>query len=135
MHRLQIHTIDAFFMQMAQSFSLELGMTPPWQILEEGSAESNRLRADAIAGVLRQESVEDLLTLVHQIAPKGESKRSLDSTLVGSVNSAYRLFSTIRTQGMGFSGRSHASARTRAGRDTKCAGMLSRNKKVRQRSD
>lgn len=92
MHRLQIQTIDAFFMQMAKSFSLELGMTPGWQVLEEGGPESNMLREQAIAGVLRQESLEDLLTLVYQIAPKGEAKRSLDQTLQGSVSQAYRLF-------------------------------------------
>lgn len=92
MHRLQIHTIDAFFMQMAKSFSLELGMTPGWQVLEEGGAESNSMRGNAIASVLRQESLEDLLTLIHQITPKGVAKRSLEHTLVGSVNNAYRLF-------------------------------------------
>ncbi len=92
MHRLQIHTIDAFFMQMAMSFSLELGMTPGWQVLEEGGPESNAMRQEAISGVLRQESLDDLLTLVHQIAPKGEAKRSLDRTLQGSVSQAYRLF-------------------------------------------
>ena len=92
MHRLQIHTIDAFFMQMALSFSLELGMTPGWQILEEGGPESNTLRNEAIAGILRQETLEDLLVLVHQMSPKGEVKRSLDGMLRSRVNDAYRLF-------------------------------------------
>ena len=92
MHRLRIFTIDAFFMQMALSFSLELGMTPGWQILEEGGPESNQLRGEAIAGVLRQESLDDLLVLVHQLSPKGENKRSLDAMLRGRVNDAYRLF-------------------------------------------
>ena len=92
MHRLQIHTIDAFFMQMALSFSLELGMTPGWQILEEGGPESNALRNEAIAGILRQETLEDLLVLVHQMSPKGEAKRSLDGMLRSRVNDAYRLF-------------------------------------------
>ncbi len=92
MHRLQIHTIDAFFMQMALSFSLELGMTPGWTILEEGGPESNSLRNEAIAGILRQESLEDLLVLVHQLSPKGEMKRGLEGLLIGRVNDAYRLF-------------------------------------------
>lgn len=92
MHRLRIYTIDAFFMQMAMSFSLELGMTPGWDVLEEGGPESNRLRNEAIAGVLRSESLEDLLVLVHQLSPKGENKRSLDKMLTDRVGDAYRLF-------------------------------------------
>ena len=92
MHRLQIHTIDAFFMQMAMSFSLELGMTPGWSILEEGGPESNTLRNEAIAGILREESLEDLLVLVHQLSPKGEMRRGLEGMLIGRVNDAYRLF-------------------------------------------
>ena len=92
LHRLRIYTIDAFFMQMALSFSLELGMTPGWQILEEGGPESNTLRREAISGVLRQESLEDLLVLVHQLSPKGEAKRGLDAMLRGRVDDAYRLF-------------------------------------------
>lgn len=92
MHRLRIYTLDAFFMQMAMSFSLELGMTPGWQILEEGGPESNALRNDAIAGVLRQESLEDLLVLVYQLSRKGEVKRGLDAMLKASVMDAYRLF-------------------------------------------
>ena len=92
MHRLQIHTIDAFFMQMATSFSLELGMTPGWSILEEGGPEANALRNEAIAGILRGESLEELLVLVHQLSPKGEMKRGLERMLIGRVSDAYRLF-------------------------------------------
>lgn len=92
MHRLRIYTIDAFFMQTALSFSLELGMTPGWQVLEEGGPESESLRREAIAGVLRQESLDDLLVLIHQLTPKGEHKRSLESTLQGRISAAYQLF-------------------------------------------
>lgn len=92
MHRLRIYTIDAFFMQTAMSFSLELGMTPGWQILEEGGAESESLRREAVTGVLRQESLDDLLVLVHQLAPKGEHKRGLESLLQNRISDAYQLF-------------------------------------------
>lgn len=91
MHRLRIYTIDAFFMQVALSFSLELGLTPGWDIIEEGP-ESNTLRDEAIAGILRDEVFEDLLVLLHQLAPKGEAKRGLDSMLKDRVREAYRLF-------------------------------------------
>ena len=35
MHRLNIGTIDSFFVKTAQSFSDSLGMTPGWSILDE----------------------------------------------------------------------------------------------------
>ena len=90
-HRLRIYTLDAFFMQLATSFSLELGLTPGWQILQDPT-EASMLKSEGIGEVLRHEDTGDLLTLVHQLTPKGTAKRSLGALLEGQVNDAYSLF-------------------------------------------
>ncbi len=54
LHRLQIGTLDSFFVQMAGSFSLELGLPLGWRIIE--SLEDHRLRADAIQASLGESS-------------------------------------------------------------------------------
>ena len=54
LHRLRVSTLDSFFVQIAQSFSLELGLPPGWEIAEEIADQA--LRAEAIRTVLQNES-------------------------------------------------------------------------------
>ncbi len=90
LHRLRISTLDAFFVQLARSFSLELGLPPGWQIIDEH--EELALRDEAIAAVLRSGKQQHILSLVHQLVPKGEAKRGVAQILRESVDSAYHLF-------------------------------------------
>ena len=53
LHRLRVSTLDSFFVQIAQSFSLELGLPPGWAIAEEIADQA--LRAEAIRTVLQSE--------------------------------------------------------------------------------
>ena len=45
LHRMRIETLDAYFAQLARSFSLEIGLPPSWEILEE--VQDQRLRREA----------------------------------------------------------------------------------------
>lgn len=89
LHRLRIGTLDSFFVQMAGHFSLELGMHPGWQIVEE--LYDRRLRSKAIQEVLRRESTTDLVTLM-QLLSKGEVVRTVTSQIRGVVDPLYDLY-------------------------------------------
>ena len=52
LHRLRVSTLDSFFVQIAQSFSLELGLPAGWEIAEEIADQV--LRAEAIRTVLQE---------------------------------------------------------------------------------
>ena len=73
LHRLRVGTLDSFFIQIARSFSLELGLPPGWQIVDE--IDDRRLRAEAIRAVLESQSTQDTLRLMHLLS-KGEAARS-----------------------------------------------------------
>ena len=89
LHRLRIATLDAFFVQIAQSFSLELGLPPFWQVMEE--LIDARLRGVAIESLLRDGEKQELLTLVHLLT-KGEAQRNVSQLLRDTVNDLYELF-------------------------------------------
>ena len=93
LHRIRVGTLDSFFGQVAQSFSLEVGLPPRWQIAD-----------DVRHAALRQKSIEMLLgndeptaqeetplALVHLLS-KGEAKRGVNEMLLRTVHDAYSLF-------------------------------------------
>ena len=71
LHRLRVSTLDAFFAQLAGSFSLELGLPPGWRIVEE--LHDAYLRSEAIEVMLSSNSSRDVEQLVHLMA-KGEAQ-------------------------------------------------------------
>ena len=79
-------TLDSFFIQIAQSFALELGLPPGWQIAEE--IDDARLRNDAIRSVLQKEDTADVVRLMHLLT-KGEASRSVAEQIAGLVNELY----------------------------------------------
>jgi ATP-dependent helicase/nuclease subunit A len=89
LHRLQIGTLDSFFVQMAGSFSLELGLPLGWRIVE--ALEDHRLRADAIQAVLESHPVTESVRLVHLLG-KGEATRSVTRQIEDVVDKLYDLF-------------------------------------------
>jgi ATP-dependent helicase/nuclease subunit A len=62
LHRLNIGTLDAFFIRSARSFAHDLGLPPAWRIIDEATADA--LRADALSDVLRDHDAATLVSLV-----------------------------------------------------------------------
>ncbi|MBN1909965.1 MAG: UvrD-helicase domain-containing protein [Pirellulales bacterium] len=89
LHRLRVGTLDRFFIQIARSFGLELGLPPAWQIAEE--YDDRRLRTEAIRDVLQGQSTEDTLRLMHLLS-KGEVARSVSAQLGSLVTDLYHVF-------------------------------------------
>ncbi|MFO0871671.1 MAG: UvrD-helicase domain-containing protein [Pirellulales bacterium] len=88
-HRLRIGTLDSFFIQVAQSFSWELGLPANWRILSELA--DARLRESAVAAVLSSDDQETLTRLVQWLT-KGEAQRSLGELLDSTVAQLYELY-------------------------------------------
>ncbi len=89
LHRLQISTLDSFFIQLAGSFSLELGLPPGWHIVE--SIEDKLLRYEAIQQVLHDHPLADTTQLV-QLLGKGEATRSITDEIADIVESLYEVY-------------------------------------------
>jgi len=89
LHRLRVSTLDSFFVQIAQSFSLELGLPAGWEIAEEIADQV--LRAGAIRTVLQNESTEDVVRLMHLLT-KGEASRSVSEQIASLVNALYGIY-------------------------------------------
>jgi len=89
LHRLRVSTLDSFFVQIAQSFSLELGLPPGWAIAEEIA--DQMLRAEAIRMVLQTESTQDVVRLMHLLT-KGEASRSVSEQIALLVKALYAIF-------------------------------------------
>jgi ATP-dependent exoDNAse (exonuclease V) beta subunit len=86
LHRLEISTLDSFFNRVAKAFSLELGLPPAWDIVDE--QEIAVLEDEAIQQVLRGESV---LSLLHMLS-KGEATRRVASMIHDTVHHSYSVF-------------------------------------------
>ncbi len=89
LHRLRIGTLDSFFMKMAGSFALELGLPPGWRIGDE--TEDRELREEAVEAILGADRSEELLTLFHLLT-KGEARRGIGELVLETVTSLYGLF-------------------------------------------
>ncbi len=88
-HRLRVSTLDSFFIQIAQSFALELGLPPGWQIAEE--IDDARLRAEAIRSVLDSHETADVVRLMHLLT-KGEAARSIAEQINTLVSDLYGFY-------------------------------------------
>ncbi len=86
LHRRRVGTLDSFFLQIARSFSLELGLPPGWQIVDEVADEW--LRAEAVRAVLRDEATGDVVRLMHLLT-KGEASRSVSQQIGALVKALY----------------------------------------------
>ncbi len=89
LHRLRVSTLDSFFLQVARSFSLELGLPPGWKIVDV--VEESRLRAEAVRAVVERQSTGDLLGLMHLLT-KGEAARSVSEQIGGLVAGLYSVY-------------------------------------------
>jgi ATP-dependent helicase/nuclease subunit A len=89
LHRLRVGTLDSFFSQVARSFSLELGLPPGWQIIDE--LVDARLRREAIHSVLSDGDTAELRTLI-QLLTKGEASRGVSQLIRETVDGLYNLY-------------------------------------------
>lgn len=86
LHRLQVGTLDSFYAKLARAFSLEMGLTPDWDVAEARILE--QLQTAAVAGVL---SRGDTIQLLHLMA-KGASIRGAHQLVMDTVDRAYKIF-------------------------------------------
>ena len=89
LHRLRVSTLDSFFAEIAGSFSLELGLPPGWEIVDELT--DKRLRKQAIETVLHSDSETEVSRLMNLLA-KGEADRNVSELVRSTVNNLYVLF-------------------------------------------
>ena len=86
LHRLEVSTLDSFFNRVAKAFSLEIGLPPTWDIVDEQKIAT--LQDESIQQVLQDESVLDLL---HMLS-KGEASRRVASMIRDTVRNVYLVF-------------------------------------------
>ena len=86
LNNLQVETLDAFFGQVARSFSLDLGLPPDWEIGEDD--EMNRYQNLAIGRSLSRKNVR---RFVYDLA-RGEAKRGISSLIRNTVEDLYGIY-------------------------------------------
>ncbi|MCA9053452.1 MAG: UvrD-helicase domain-containing protein, partial [Planctomycetaceae bacterium] len=89
LHRVRVGTLDSFFIQLAQSFSLELGLPPGWRILDE--IEEQQLVTRAIERLLTRDERGDVGRLLNLIG-KGDAGRRVSNVLRQTVRGFYELY-------------------------------------------
>jgi ATP-dependent exoDNAse (exonuclease V) beta subunit len=89
LHRLRVSTLDSFFVEMAQSFGLEMGLPPGWSIADEIADQS--VRAEAIRTVLQDESTQSVVRLMNLLS-KGEASRSVSEQIASLVKALYAVY-------------------------------------------
>ncbi|HEY1785847.1 MAG TPA: UvrD-helicase domain-containing protein, partial [Pirellulales bacterium] len=89
LHRLRIGTLDSFFVKLAGSFTLELGLPTGWRIVEE--LDDRQWRLEAIRRVLAAGKTSEMLALVHLLF-KGETTRSIGQQIAGLVTNLYDVY-------------------------------------------
>lgn len=89
LHRLSVCTLDSFFIRIAGSFTLELGLPPGWRVGEEVA--DQRLRSEAIGALLDEDEPESLITLMRAMNP-GEVRRAVHAQLIEIVGNLYPVY-------------------------------------------
>jgi len=95
LHRLHICTLDSFFAQIAGSFSLELGLPPGWQIVDELT--DSRLRTRAIEMILRNDTTSNIVRLM-SLLTKGTADRSVSDLVRSTVDKLYHIYQQTNVQ-------------------------------------
>jgi ATP-dependent helicase/nuclease subunit A len=89
LHRLRIGTLDSFFVRLAGSFTLELGLPSDWRIVE--TLDDAQWRLEAIRRVLAGGKTAEILALVHLLF-KGETTRSISGQVNDLVTGLYDVY-------------------------------------------
>lgn len=86
--RFKIRTLDAFFVHVAQLYSLDLGMTPGWGILEED--EDEELREEALTELIESLGRDEMIDLLRALSSNGAMRairRTLEETVTNGRSS------------------------------------------------
>ena len=73
LHQLNVGTLDAFFVRLAQNFFQELGLTPGWTIADEPAEE--RLRTEAVQAALTDAGRAELVELLRMLTGVDADRR------------------------------------------------------------
>lgn len=87
MHRIDVGTLDALFVRMAGSFSLEVGLPARWTIADDTVRE--RLRSEAVQTVLEDDDPEAIVGLL-RMSTQGRADRRIYDRLVDEVDTLHR---------------------------------------------
>lgn len=88
LHRLNVGTLDSFFMRVARGFSPDLGLRPGWVITDEPGAQA--LEAEALQSILADSSQEEMVELV-RMAMRGDWGRGVHSKLLDQLQTLREL--------------------------------------------
>ncbi len=86
LNNLQVETLDAFFGQIARSFSLDLGLPPDWELVEDD--EMARYQDLAIRRSLTRRAT---LGIIFDLA-RGEAKRGISGMIRALVDDLYGIY-------------------------------------------
>ena len=91
LHRVNVCTLDSFFMRLARVLGLELGIAPGWEILDELA--DHRLRIDAAGSMLHRQETDALAALMRLIND-GQYRRAVFEQIMSVVRDLYGVFLT-----------------------------------------
>ncbi len=83
LHQLNVGTLDAFFVRLAQSFFQELGLVPGWTIADERTEE--RLRTEAVQAALSGADRAELVELLRMLT-RGDADRRVHAAVLDHVD-------------------------------------------------
>ncbi|CAN5683045.1 hypothetical protein BH23GEM11_BH23GEM11_01490 [soil metagenome] len=89
LHRLQVHTLDAFVHRAVRAFALELGLPAAWEVGDD--TRSARLRARALEEVLLHEEPDVLYELV-RLVHMGGTARPVHRNLLSLLEEVHGLY-------------------------------------------
>jgi ATP-dependent helicase/nuclease subunit A len=89
LHRTRVGTLDSFFIQLAQSCSLELGLPPGWGILDDLGQQ--QIEAEAIERLLQEHSRDELSPLLNLLA-RGDAGRSVTRLMRDAVREFHEIW-------------------------------------------
>ncbi|HET8654599.1 MAG TPA: UvrD-helicase domain-containing protein [Longimicrobiaceae bacterium] len=92
LHRLNVGTLDAFFVRAASSFSDEIALPAGWGIADRSLAE--RVKAEALQSVLEEADAGELIELVRGLGAK-DAARSVHDALLRQSDDLLRLHRSL----------------------------------------
>lgn len=94
-HLIEICTLDSFFIKIARSFSLELGLGPRWSIMDTVTAKE--LTTLALRELCDAQESEQLLSTLRNLAAGGAS-RSVHQRMTSEVERLFQVFQDTNRQ-------------------------------------
>lgn len=99
LHRLDIATLDAFFVRAVNSFAFDLGLPPGWGIADEPTAD--RLRSEALDEVLDHEDRGAILELLRGLHA-GDARRAVHRLVAREVDGILDVHRALDPDGPGW---------------------------------